>query len=136
LQVFAKCGYCGSAFSMDVVHVAWPACPAALSALCRGKEGYATLAFNVSGTHTKKIISCMKSAYGARNDKSISRYDLFLSHLRSSTLWADVSYNLRSADGATTTTWWDPYGITDGGYHKWRILQAAQLQRTIADIWM
>ena len=60
---------------------------------------------------------------GAANDKTICRYDGFVRDLRSGQLFKGVTYKLYKSDGSQTTRD-DPYLIVDGGYHKWKELQA------------
>lgn len=108
-QVFAKCGYCGAFFSMDVVHIAWWRCPAQWHSFFTGKEGFPTVAFNLACLHTKEIIAVRMSDPGARNDKTIVRYDLFIDDLRSGVLYPDVEFTLRGRASATKKTVFSKY---------------------------
>jgi hypothetical protein len=47
-NVYSKLGLSPVFCSMDVTHVPWLACPVELSAACTGKEGYPTLAWQVT----------------------------------------------------------------------------------------
>ena len=44
MNVYAKMGLPGCVGSTDVVHVKWDRCPVRLYHLCKGKEGYPSLA--------------------------------------------------------------------------------------------
>lgn len=52
---FALLGIPGAFFSMDVVHSSWATCPASLTNLATGKEGYLTVAWNVLVAHSGNI---------------------------------------------------------------------------------
>ncbi|KAH8051341.1 Plant transposon protein [Aureococcus anophagefferens] len=95
-----------------------------LNSLHVGKEGYPTRAFNVAVTHTKRIISSTVGHPGARNDKSIVRYDKFVQLVKEKKV-LNVSYELDTPDGGVVTEH-GAYGIVDGGYHRWRPLQAVE----------
>jgi len=124
MEVFARMGLVGCGFSMDAVHLWYDACPAELNSLHVGKEGYPTRAFNVAVTHTKRIISSTVGHPGARNDKSIVRYDKFVQDVKEKKV-LNVSYELDTPDGGVVTEH-GAYGIVDGGYHRWRCLQAVE----------
>lgn len=47
-----------------------------------GKEKIATIAYEVVCTHHKRIISCTWGHPGARNDKTIVKYDNFIASVR------------------------------------------------------
>ena len=96
----------------------------------QGKEGYPTIAYEVVCDHTLRIMSCTRGHYGSRNDKTIVRFDGFISALRNKQIFGDISYELKKAvvreDGVPIVifvTVVGPYVIYDGGYHKWRVMQ-------------
>jgi hypothetical protein len=60
----------------DGVHLAWDNCPAPFLPLYKGKEGFPTLAFNVTVDHTRRVLAVHGAYLGARNDKTIARTDL------------------------------------------------------------
>lgn len=91
-------GLPGCLFSCDVVHIAWDImCPAQLRSAFAGKEGYPSVAFQVSVTHSKRIIAVMNGEPGARNDKkAIVRFDAFgVNAIKDGELLADVVFELR-----------------------------------------
>ena len=62
-------GFPGCVGSIDCTHIAWDMCPTTLNPLCKGKEGYPTLVFEVVVDHTRKIRACTRSFYGAKTIK-------------------------------------------------------------------
>ena len=125
MKVFDRLGITGAAFSMDAVHVHWARCPVTRSNFCTGKEGYPTLAFNVAVTHSKRIIAATSAQYGARNDKTLVKYDAFIDDVRSGKSLKTQPFRLRKKDG-TCSEETKAYGICDGGYHRWACLQAVE----------
>jgi hypothetical protein len=123
MEIYGKLGFPGAAGSMDVVHVALDKCSASTRSIHQGKEGYPTLGFEVVADHLRWIQAVSPSFPGAVNDKTICRYDGFVRDLRSGQLFKDVTYKLYKSDGSQITRR-DPYLIVDGGYHKWKELQA------------
>jgi hypothetical protein len=73
MDIYARLGIPGASRSLDVTHIKWGMCPAALSVLYTGKEQYPTLAYQVSVNHNGKCLHVTFSHPGSRNDKSIIR---------------------------------------------------------------
>jgi hypothetical protein len=94
-------------------------CPADYYWRCVGKEGKPTLSYSVSVDHTRRIQHSTRSFFGARNDKTTSLFDPWLTGVHSGILpKSSVFYELMNADGtfsSETVAWL----ICDGGYHKW-----------------
>ena len=112
MYIFARCGFPGAIFSCDVVHLAWDKCPAGLASIHRGKEGYPTRAFEVSVTHDKGIIAATTGHPGARNDKTIVRYDDFILDIKEKRLWSDVVFKLhRRVAPLAVKTYYAPFGL-------------------------
>jgi hypothetical protein len=118
MHVYQRMGLVGCIGSMDCVHVKWNKCPVSLTNLCEGKEGYPTLVFEVVVSHSREILSCTKSFYGASNDKTIVKYDSFVTQVRDKSLYGNIHYEVNGVDINQV------YIITDGGYHKWFCLQS------------
>lgn len=57
-------------------------CPAALRILHTGKEGFPTLAYNVSCDHAGNALFCTAGTYGTCNDKTIIRFDSHIDVVR------------------------------------------------------
>jgi hypothetical protein len=122
LREYERVGLPGCMGSIDVVHVAWDRCPWKVRPQYYGKEKFPTIAYQVTCTHTREIISCTKGFPGAWNDKTIVRYDGFVQSLRSRQLHGDVEFNIKDENGKEITVT-GLYLICDNGYHKWYCLQ-------------
>jgi hypothetical protein len=76
--MFGRCGIAGFISSMDVVHIKYDRCPWGQRAIHTGKEGYPTLGFRFHCGHNRKIYWHSPEGFpGARNDKTVVRYDEF-----------------------------------------------------------
>ena len=122
LQVYEKLGHPGCCTTTDGVHLAWNACPAKDMPLFRGKEGYPTLAFNVSVLPSTEIIHVADWMPGAKNDKTQAVHDELFHKLRAGAFHPEKEYLLYCGDG-TVIHVKGLYSLVDGGYHEWRILQ-------------
>jgi hypothetical protein len=122
LHVYKKLGVPGSVGSIDVTHIPWGRCPQSLQSKFTGKEGYPTVAFEVTVDHHNRIFFCTNGHPGTRNDKTICRFDEYLMALHQGKILSDVEFIL-SGNG-TDTSHRGGYLICDGGYHLWRIFQA------------
>ena len=74
--IYRRLGFPGAVGSIDCVHVRWDKCPFSLRSSCKGKEGYPSLAYEAVVDHHRRILSVTKSHYGARNDKTIIKFDM------------------------------------------------------------
>ena len=96
LSVYDRLGFPGCIGSKDCVHIRWERCPVGDRFLHKGKEGYPTLAYEVTVDHISKIIAATKGFPGAKNDKTIVRFDdLFLS--------VDQGRSMRSQEAKSTS---------------------------------
>ena len=59
-------------------------CPASLRTLHTGKEGFPTIAYNVSCDHKGNAFFVTAGTYGSCNDKTIIRFDRHIDIVRSS----------------------------------------------------
>ena len=92
LSVYDRLGFPGCIGSTDCVHIRWERCPVGDRFLHKGKEGYPTIAYEVTVDHTSKIIAVTKGFPGAKNDKTIVRFDGFVSAIHDGDLYANVRY--------------------------------------------
>ena len=123
---YALLGLPGALGSMDVVHFAWGMCPAQVTNLAKGKEGYPSLAYNVICDHEGRALAVLKGAYGATNDKTIVHFDGFVDDVRCDDFFTTFEYKVRTGPGATDRAMSKgAYLIIDPGYHKWAATQAA-----------
>lgn len=120
LEEYERLGFPGCVGSMDATHIHWARCPTGAVNEHKGKEGYPTRAFNVTVTHHGKVYAVSKSQPGARNDKTIVRYDKFAEDMRLNGLFADLRWSVRKRDG-TLLQHKGGYVITDNGYHHWKM---------------
>ena len=122
LKQYEALGLPGCIGSMDCVHIAWDRAPHKLRWKYIGKEHYPTVAYEVTCTHSRKIIACSKGFPGANNDKTIVRFDDFVQDIHKERKYADVEFKVTQADN-TDEMIRGLYLIVDNGYHKWRCLQ-------------
>jgi hypothetical protein len=122
MEVYTKLGLPGCIGSADCVHIRWERCPSGNRSFHKGKEGYPTLSYEVTVDHRKKIIAATQGHPGCRNDKTIVKFDGFITAIHDGELYADVPYSLTAEDGSVSIEK-GLYLIVDGGYHKWKCLQ-------------
>ena len=120
--VYARMGLPGCIGSTDCVHIRWERCPAGSRSSHKGKEGYPTISYEVTVDHSKKIIAVTQGHPGARNDKTIVKFDGFVTAINDGTLYNDIPFDLVDKDGVISQQK-GLYLIVDGGYHKWRCMQ-------------
>jgi hypothetical protein len=120
---YSRMGIPGALGSTDCVHVRWDMCPASLTNLCSGKEGYPTLAWQATVNHKMRFLSVTKSFYGSLNDVQICKYDWLTQQLHQKLLYSDVPFHLYNSDGEVEELK-GLYLICDGGFMKWRVLIA------------
>ena len=120
--VYARMGLPGCIGSMDCVHIRWEHCLAGGRSGHKGKEGYPTLSYEVTVDHSKRIMAVTQGHPGARNDKTIVKFDCFVTSLHDGKLYNDVTFDLLDKDGVAKQQK-GLYLIVDGGYHKWRCMQ-------------
>jgi hypothetical protein len=68
-------GFPGAIGCTDVVHLWWDKCPMSLTNFYTVKEGYPTIAYEMTCDHSGRILYCTLGFYGSQNDKSIIRFD-------------------------------------------------------------
>eukprot|EP00965_Chrysotila_dentata_P191562 6174604-Pleurochrysis_carterae.AAC.1 len=115
--IYSRLGFPGTICSIDGVHVPWHCCPATRSNLHVGKEGYPTRAFNVAVGPTRRIFHVGPSHPGARNDKTMSKYDWYMQQLRSG-LYSQHAFNCFDKNGHLIEQK-GLHAITDAGYCRW-----------------
>lgn len=119
---YKSAGFPGCLGSTDGVHISWDRCHSQQKMLHTGKEKYPTVAYNVTVNHRRWIMAASKGFYGSYNDKTIVKYDTFITDIRNGKQYSDYKFDLRKRDGKVTqiTGAWI---LCDGGYHRWRCLQ-------------
>lgn len=125
---YSAVGLNGAICSTDAVHLHWSRCPSELANLHTGKEGYCTIAYNVSCGHDGYVFSSTPGTYGSCNDKTIIKFDDWIHRLRTDDLYTKIEYGLRNKrrnevsepveeNGVERVS--GVYAIVDGGYHRW-----------------
>ncbi|CAB1105184.1 unnamed protein product [Ectocarpus sp. CCAP 1310/34] len=122
MKTYDEVGMSGAMGSMDGTHIEWTLCPYSQRTSHIGKEGYATLVYNVAVSHDMRVLSCTRGFPGAQNDKTIIKFDKFAMAVRNG-WYKDVEYTLKGEDGADIKEK-GPWLIVDGGYHNWKQLQS------------
>ena len=123
MNVYDKLGVPGCAGSIDMVHLKWDMCPVSIFSLCKGKEGYPTLAYEVVCDHSRKIYSCTNHFWGTINDKTIIKFDEYILAVKEKRVWADVTFKIIDESGEEKIVkgvWF----LTDNGYHNWDCLMS------------
>ena len=118
-------GLPGCIGSTDCVHFGWDRCPAGERSQHKGKEGFPTLSQDVTVDRNKKIISCTAGHPGARNDKTIVKFDEFITKINDGNLYKDEEFQVYTdVDGTLSrTSLKGLYVACDGGYPLWPCLQ-------------
>jgi len=119
---YASLGLPGAVGSMDVVHIPLGACPAGLSNLMTGKEGYPSIGYNVICDHLGRALALMPGVYGSINDKTIVKFDEAVEDVKTKSIFTDYTYEIRSEQGGKVYEK-GVHIIVDGGYLKWEVLQ-------------
>ncbi|CAN0329295.1 unnamed protein product, partial [Ascophyllum nodosum] len=120
---YHKLGFTGAMGSTDVTHVGWGMCPFTLGRSFTGKEGFPTIAFQVTVDHAGRALAVTSGFTGATNDKTIIRYDAAVNKINNDNQYKGREYKLRKADG-TYRERKGCYLIVDNGYHEWVTLMA------------
>ena len=103
-NIYAMLGIPGAVGSTDCTHIPLGKCPVSWKNSCIGKEGFPTLSYSMTCDHTRKIMACTGGFPGSYNDKTIARYDSFISEVAQNPLFANFKYNLQTKDGAIEKT--------------------------------
>ena len=118
-RLFEACGLAGFISSMDVVHLKYDRCPHGQRALYAGKEGYPTIGYQFHCGHNRQIFWHSPQGFpGARNDKTVVRYDDFLKEIQSNPVYSEREYQLLVQPGISETAK-GVHTLCDGGYHRW-----------------
>ena len=80
------------------MHIRWERCPAGERSSHKGKEGYPTIPYEVTVDHCEKIIAATKGHPGARNDKTIVKFDGFVTSINNGDLYGEVPFVLTTEE--------------------------------------
>lgn len=121
--LYAASGFPGCIGSTDCVHIRWERCPSVWSSAYRnGKHSYASIAYEMTVTHSKKFQSTTTGHYGTTSDKTIVKFDGFVQQIRLDKMYTNAEFELQVGPNQWITEK-GVYLLVDGGYHKWRIMQ-------------
>ncbi len=98
-NIYSKLGLPGAVGSTDCTHIPLGKCPVSWRNSCIGKEGFPTLAYSMTCDHTRKILHCTGGFPGSYNDKTIARYDSFITEVAQNPLYKDFKYNVQTQTG-------------------------------------
>ena len=123
LRHYTAVGFPGAVGSTDVTHIPWDKTPCQQARYYTGKEGFNTIAYEVTVDHRMRIEAVTQGFHGAVNDKTIVRYDGFVQRVRTEPKYTGVRYKVRvntgsADDQASYKEISGAYLIVDGGYHK------------------
>ena len=131
-SLYAACGFPGCVGSTDCVHIRWEMCPAVwASAYRNGKHNYASIAYEMTVDHSKRFQSTTIGHYGTTSDKTVVKFDGFVTEVRFGELFTQAQYKLQIDDNRWIVEK-GLYLLVDGGYHKWRIMQCP-LKHTVEE---
>lgn len=117
MREYDRLGFTGAVGSTDVTHIAWGRCPYNQARSYTGKEGYPTVAYQVTVDHTKRALAVTRGFTGATNDKTIIRFDSAVTKIRTDPTYTERKYKLYKEDG-TPYEQKGCYLLVDNGYHK------------------
>ena len=95
-SLYAACGFPGCVGSTDCVHIRWEMCPAVwASAYRNGKHNYASIAYEMTVDHSKRFQSTTIGHYGTTSDKTVVKFDGFVTEVRFGELFTQAQYKLQ-----------------------------------------
>jgi hypothetical protein len=98
-KIYDMLGIAGAIGSTDCTHIALGKCPVSWKNCCIGKEGFPTLAYSMTCDHTRRIMHCTGGFPGAYNDKTIARYDSFITDVGKNPKFTDFKYSIKTKQG-------------------------------------
>jgi hypothetical protein len=117
-RMFRQMGLPGIVSSMDGVHCAWERAPYSKKWQFVGKEGFATVGWNVHILANGKIIYIAPPQPGGTNDKTFLRHDQLIRSMRTNPMFTDRRWrvhcvNVNELQGCAS--------LCDNGYHQWTV---------------
>ena len=86
-----------------------------------GKETCSANAFEITVNHRRRILASTVGLPGRWNDKTVVRFDGFLTSIHEGKRYGDVEYDLCNNDGSKTKCK-GAWILVDGGYLSWSCL--------------
>lgn len=132
-SLYAASGFPGCVGSTDVVHIRWEMCPSIWTTAFRnGKHDYCSIAYEMTVSHSKKFQATTIGHYGTTSDKTIVKFDGFVSKVRFDELFTMAEFKIQVAPDKWILER-GVYLLVDGGYHRWRIMQCPLKHTTDTD---
>ncbi|CAM9168548.1 unnamed protein product, partial [Discosporangium mesarthrocarpum] len=119
VRMYVALRFPGAVGSIDVTHVRWERAPISEGVHYMRKEGFMTVAYQVTVDHTGFARGVTVGFPGARNDKTILQYDGTIRSIRHDPKYTQSVYKVVDYEGNEYTEK-GTHIIVDGGYHKWR----------------
>ena len=110
MDEYDKLGFTGAMGSTDVTHIGWSRCP-------YNQEGQPTIAYQVTVSHSGRVLAVTEGFTGSTNDKTIICGDAAVDMIRNDSRYAEKEFQVYNEDG-TTRTLKGCYLLVDNGYHK------------------
>ncbi|CAN0441567.1 unnamed protein product [Discosporangium mesarthrocarpum] len=76
-NTFGKLGFPDAVGPTDVAHIRWGNAPASHATCYRGKEGYPSIAYQVTVDYSGRALAVTEGFARAKNDKVIIHFDRF-----------------------------------------------------------
>ena len=134
MQDYERLGFPGTLCSVDATHVTLHACADSNLVRSTGKSGEPTRVFQICVRFARRIISTTTGHFGSWNDKTVYKYDKFLTDLEQNKIGADVSWNTYDEDGDSVENIGFLHAICDGGYPSYGNLVCAKSGASDLDI--
>ncbi|CAN0513567.1 unnamed protein product, partial [Discosporangium mesarthrocarpum] len=97
-------------------HVRWDKAPASRAVYYTGKEGFPSIAYQVTVDHTGRALAVTAGFAVATNDKTIIRYDPSVDRAKTHEAYTQTEYTLVDSEGREVSEK-GAYLIIDRGYH-------------------
>ena len=119
---FAEAGFSGCIGSADVTHVILQKCHARLkNQNSGGKDSHTTRAFQIVVNHRRQIIASTVGYSGRWNDKTIVRFDGFITDIQRGLYLNDNVFSLIDDEG-NEVQYKRAWILVDGGHLNWSCL--------------
>ena len=117
MDEYASVGYPGAMGSTDVTHVGWSKCPYNHARSYTRKEGKPAIGYQVTVSHSGRVLAVTEGFTGSTNDKTIIRYDAAIDRIRNDRQYTEKEFEVCNEDGSKRTLK-GCYLLVDNGYHK------------------
>lgn len=116
---FTEAGFNGCIGSCDATHIIMEKCPGKLkNQHLGGKLTQTARAYQITVNHRRRILSSTVGLPGRWNDKTVVRFDSFITKIHDGELYGDIMYDLFKSDGSNISVK-GLWILVDGGYLRW-----------------